>query len=275
MKTQKPSPDLFLVQQISDTAQLNTLVERMNKDLAGIFEGVIADADPWTQGSPCGPEKAKQTNAVIFRTGRFDKLGDKHVWQSWAHKDGECVRNNQARTRNVMIKLHDKIAGRDISVASVHWSTAQGDGPDPACAKKNVLEADEKLHMKAFGGDLVIFGGDFNESDRNDNGDFRPWYAEANGDDAGKLNYRDPIFRMCDNQGGLQACLDDNWTIGSGRRIDAMFAQTGDGCRARTSRAHTITYSEADAAAEEITGMPNNANLNYSEHRAIRAAIFY
>lgn len=275
MKTIRPSPDLFLVQQISDVAQLNTLVDRMNKELAGVFEGVIADADPWTQMSPCGQEKAKQTNAIVFRSGRFDKLGDKHVWQSWANKDGECVRNNQARTRNVMIKLHDKIADRDVTVASIHWSTAQGDGPDPACAKKNALEADEKVHMKAFGGDLVIFGGDYNESDRNDMGDFRAWYAALNGDDGAELNYRDPIFRMCKNQGGLQGCLDDNWTIGSGRRIDAMFARTGDGCRARTSRAHTITYAEADAAAEEVTGMPNDAKLNYSEHRAIRAAVFY
>lgn len=275
MKTIKPSPDLFLVQQISDTAQLDVLVQRMTKELPGVYEGVIADADPWTQQSPCGKEKAKQTNAIVFRSGRFARLGDKHVWQSWAHKNGECVRNNQARTRNVMVKLRDKIADRELSVASIHWSTAQGDGPDPACARKNVLEADQKLHLKAHGGDLLIFGGDFNESDRNAEGKLRPWYAEANGDAGGPLNYRDPIYRACQGKGGLQACLDDNWTVGSGRRIDALFAQTGAGCRARSSRAHTITYNEADAAAEADTGVPNDAKLNYSEHRAIRAAIFY
>lgn len=274
-KSIEPSPDLFLVQQISDAAQLKTLVERMNADLPGIFEGVIADEDPWTQLSPCGKEKAKQTNAIIFRQGRFSKVGEKHVWQSWANKDGECVRNNQARTRNVMIKLHDKIADKDVTVASAHWSTSQGDGPDPACAKENVLEADQKLHKKGYGGDLVLFGGDFNEPDRKDNGDWRPWYAQVNGDDGGPLNYRDPIFRACDTgNAGLQACLNDNWTIGGDKRIDMLFAQDGDGCRARTRRAHTITYAEAEDAAQDLGG-GQDPNLSYSEHRGIRAEVYY
>lgn len=274
MKKIEPSPDLFLVQQISDTAQLELLVERMNTDLPGIFEGVIADADPWTQLSPCGKEKAQQTNAVIFRKGRFAQIGDKHVWQSWANKNGECVRNNQARTRNVMLRLHDKIADRDISVASIHWSTSQGDGPDPACAEKNVLEADEKLHQDGFGGDLVIFGGDFNEPDRKDNGEPRPWFGAANGDAGGKLNYRDPIYRACQAAKGLQTCLDDAWTIGGERRIDMLFAQDGAGCRARSARAHTVTFNEAEAAAEALTGN-SDPNLDYSDHRAVRAEFYY
>ncbi|MBA3547123.1 MAG: hypothetical protein H0T76_11615 [Nannocystis sp.] len=272
MKTIEPSPDLFLVQQISDTAQLDILIERMNTELPGIFEGIIADADPWTQLSPCGKEKEKQTNAIIFRQGRFSKVGEKHVWQSWANKNGECVRNNQARTRNVMIKLHDKIADKDVAVASLHWSTSQGEGPDPACAKPNVLEADQKVHKNGFGGDLVIFGGDFNESDRNENGGFRPWYALANGDDGGELNYRDPIYRTCQSAKDLQTCLDDNRT--GSKRIDMLFAQDGDGCRARTRRAHTITYNEAEAAAKAITGI-GDPDLNYSEHRAVRAEFYY
>ncbi|MCY1057585.1 hypothetical protein [Nannocystis sp. SCPEA4] len=274
MKSIEPSPDLFLVQQISDAAQLDTLVARMTDEMPGIFEGIIADADPWTQLSPCGKEKEKQTNAIIIRQGRFATVGEKHVWQSWVNKDGECVRNHQARTRNVMIKLHDKIADRDITVASMHWATAQGDGPDPACAKANVLEVDQKLHKKGFGGDLVIFGGDFNEPDRKDNGDLRPWYAEANGDAGGALNYRDPIYRACKTGGGLQACLDDNWTIGGERRIDMLFAQDGQGCRARSRRAHTITFNEAEAAAVDLTG-DSDPNLNYSEHRGVRAEFYY
>lgn len=274
MKSIDPSPDLFLVQQISDTAQLDALIKRMTDDLPGIYEGVIADGDPWDQLSPCGKEKAKQTNAIIFRQGRFDKLGKKHVWQSWANKDGECVRNNQARTRNVMIKLHDKIADRDVTVAALHWSTSQGDGPDPACAEANIVEADQKVHDADFGGDLVIFGGDFNEPDRKDNKDPRPWYAKANGDGGGKLNYRDPIYRACQAADGLQACLDDNWTIGGDKRIDMLFAQDGDGCRAPTDRAHTITFNEAEAAAKALSG-DTDPDLDYSDHRGVRAMFFY
>jgi len=272
MKTIEPSPDLFLGQQVSDTAQLQALVARMNEELPGIFEGIIADADPWTQLSPCGKEKAKQTNAIIFRQGRFSKVGNEHVWQSWANKDGECVRNNQARTRNVMVKLHDKIADRDVTVASMHWSTSQGAGTDPACAKKNVLEADEKLHKAGFEADLRIFGGDFNEPDRKDDGDPRPWYGEANGDGGGELNYRDPIYRACPSEKALQACLDDNVTTKT--RIDIMFGQAGEGCRARTRRAHTITFAEAEAAAEQLTGT-SDPDLNYSDHRSVRAEFYY
>ena len=274
MKTIEPSPDLFLVQQVSDAAQLEALVERMNKELPGIFEGIIADADPWTQQSPCGEEKAQQTNAIIIRQGRFSTVGDKHVWQSWAKKNGDCVRNNQARTRNVMIRLHDKIADRDLTVASIHWSTSQGDGDDPACAEKNVLEADQKVHQDGFGGDLVLFGGDFNEPDRKGGGEPHPWYAQANGDGGGGLNYRDPIYSECLATADLQACLDDNWTIGSDRRIDMLFAQDGNGCRARTARAHTITFNQAEAAAKDLTGS-SDANLDYSDHRAVRAEFYY
>lgn len=271
MKTIKPVPDVFLVQQVSDTAQLATLVGRMTDELAGSFEGVIADGEPWKQLSPCGPEKARQTNAVIFRKGRFTKVGEKHVWQAWANKNDECVRNNQARTRSVLIKLHDKIADKDVTVASVHWSTSQGGGPDPACAEKNIVEVDQKMHKAGYEADLVIFGGDFNESDRKDSGEFRDWYHKANGDDGGMFNYRDPIYRACQDK--LQACLDDNWTIGSSKRIDAVFGMDGEGCRARTRRAHTVTFDEADAAAEEIVG--SDSTLNYSDHRAIRAEFYY
>jgi len=274
MKTIKPAPDVFLVQQVSDTAQLNLLVDRMTDELPDSYEGIIADGDPWTQGSPCGKEKAKQTNAIIFRKGRFSQVGDKHVWQAWANKNDACVRNSQARTRIVMARLHDEVADRHVTVASVHWSTFQGSGPDPACAEKNIAEVDTKVHKPGFGGDLVIFGGDFNESDRTEQGDFRKWYRQANGDDDGTLNYRDPVYRACQSEGSLLKCLDDQWTIASGRRIDMVFSQDRHGCRTRTRRAHTIEYNEADAAAEDITGS-DNGSLNYSEHRGIRAEFYY
>lgn len=273
MKSFKPAPDVFLVQQVSDTAQLKVLVDRMSAELPGDYQGVIADGDPWTQGSPCGPEKARQTNAVIFRTGRFTQVGGKHVWQAWANKDDTCVRSKQARTRSVMVKLHDEVAGRDVTVASIHWATDQGMGPDPACAEKNIAEVDQIVHMQGYRGDLVVFGGDFNESDRQDDGDFRAWYRKANGDDGGAFNYRDPVYRACSSD-ALKKCLDDNWTIGSGRRIDMLFGQDGEGCRARTRRAHTITYDEADAAAEQFEGS-DAASLNYSEHRGVRAEFYY
>ena len=273
MKTIKPSPDLFLVQQISNTAQLKKLVDRMSNALPGAFEGVLSEGNPDTQRSPCGREKAQQTNAIIYRKGRFSRVGQKHVWQSWAKKDGRCVRNHQARTKNLMVKLHDKVANKDVTVASLHWSTAQGSGPDRACALKNMREADAKVHMAGYRSDLVIMGGDLNEPDRTSGGSFRAWHREVNGDRGGPLNFRDVIYFECKRKGNLQACLDDNFTIGSGRRIDFVFGQDGNGCRARVRRQHTISFSSADAAAKAATG--GDSSLNYSDHRAIRAEIYY
>lgn len=274
MKTVKPSPDVFLVQQISNQAQLNVLVERMSNALPGKYRGIIADKNPWKQASPCGAEKAKQTNAIIYRVGRLEPIGDKHVWQSWAFRKGKCRRNTQARTRNVMQKFRDKVNGKTVTVASIHWSTASGSGPDPACAKKNMLETDQKLHRAGYRADLYIFGGDMNEPDRRNDGSFRPWYAVANGDKGGALRWRDPVFRMCKRKSGsTQRCLDDNWTVGSGRRIDFLFAQNREGCMVPTKRTHTVSFNEADAASRRIVGSDNP--LNYSDHRAIRSFIYY
>ena len=87
------------------------------------------------------------------------------------------------------------------------------------------------------------------------------------------MNFRDVIYFECKRKGNLQACLDDNFTIGSGRRIDFVFGQDGNGCRARVRRQHTISFSSADAAAKAATG--GDSSLNYSDHRAIRAEIYY
>lgn len=274
MKSYEPSPDLFLVQQIADSDQLTTLVERMNQDLVGAFEGVIADGDPPPGNFPCGDDKHQQTNAIIFRSGRFEKTGTRQDWLAWASDGADgCKQSNQPRTRAIMTKLHDKIADKDVTVASIHWPTAGGTGADPACAEKNVADVHARLHQPEFAADLVIFGGDFNESDRKDDDGFRDWYATANGSLGGPFNYRDPIYRMCEPQ-DLLPCLADNWTLGNGRRIDMLFAQDGDGCRAKTRRAHTITFNEADAAALMFEGQ-DDAALEYSDHRGVRTEIYY
>ncbi len=172
-----------------------------------------------------------------------------------------------------MVKLHDKIADKDVTVASIHWSTAQGMGPDPACAEKNIADIHARLHSPGFEADLVIFGGDLNESDRKDDKSFRDWYQSANGNLGGAYNYRDAVFRMCEPL-DVQSCLDDNWTLGNGKRIDMVFAQDGGGCRAKTRHAHTVEYNEADDAQEQFTGN-DVAGLDYSEHRAVRTEVYY
>lgn len=272
MKSDVASPDLFLVQQISGRDQLDHLIAFMTENLHGVYAGVIAEADPEPQKSPCGAQKKFQTNAIIYRVGRFEPVGPKEVWQAQAFRDGACRRNTQARTKAVMQKFRDKISGKLVTAASMHWATAQGTGADPACARANMIELDGKLRSDGFRAALTIWGGDTNEPDRNATG-FRPWYELANGDRGGGSGYRDVIYHMCANgDRPLRACLDDNWTVGSANRIDYLFARARDELPAQ-GRAHTVTFDEADAAAAHVAG--GDAAANYSDHRAVRARIAY
>lgn len=173
-----------------------------------------------------------------------------------------------------MQKFHDKVADKDVTVASLHWSTFQGSGPDPACAAMNAEEIAHKVQKPGYGGDLMIFGGDTNEPDLNSSGGYRPWYRALNGELGGDLGFRDAIFRLCDRGStGLKACLQDNWTCGGDKRIDFLFSRAGSGCLPLTSLEHTITFAEADAAAQQVSG--SDVAANYSDHRSVRAAIHY
>lgn len=269
-----PSPDVFLVQQISGKAQLDELTKYMTDHLPGTFEGIVAEANPKKMGSPCGAPKAYQTNAIIYRSGRLKPVGAKETFQVQSFRNGGCLQSLQSRTIAVMQKFHDTVAQKNVSVASMHWGTAQGTGPDPACAEHNVQQMANKIEKAAFGGALMIFGGDANESDRNSQNAYKDWYHMANGDLGGKLGYRDAIFNLCDEKSGpVKACLDDNWTGGAGGRIDFLWAKRGDGCLPMMTGQHTISYQEGDAAAKQVTGA--DSPYNYSGHRAIRAQVHY
>lgn len=265
------SPDLFLVQQISNRAQLDLLTQAMSRELAGTYDGVIAEANPEPFGSPCGTPKDLQTNAIVYRTARLDPIGPKQVWKAWRMKDGECIRDPLSRTAIVMQKFHDKLANKDVAVVSLHWSTEKHE--DASCAAKNAEELSTRLD--GFGGDLLIAGGDTNESDRRSAAprEFKPWYAQLNGDVGGRLGFRDAIYDLCAASPGLWQCLNDNWTIGNDHRIDFLFAKKGNGNRPKVTAAHTITFEEADQAARLETG--GDSAFNYSDHRAIRARLFY
>jgi hypothetical protein len=273
LKVQGRVPDLFLVQQIESQAQLNTLMSHMKAVFGKDFDGVISEANPHPMLSPCGPDKAKQTNAIIFRTARLTKVGDKRVWRSWRSNGTGCYRDGLARTRPVMQRFYDKAAKRHVTVASIHWSTSQGNGADPACALKNAKETDEYLKLPAYQADLSIFGGDTNESSETASS-YKPWYRATNRALGGALKYRDPIYAACAvGSGSLRGCLDGNWTIGQKARIDFLFAKTKNNGVAPMARAHTISFGEADAANKQLTG--SDAAPNYSDHRAVISRIGY
>lgn len=262
-------PDIFTIQQISDRAQLNSYLDRLSDDLGENYAGVIADATPKRMNSPCGAPKRHQTNAVIFRTARFTNRGlGSRTWQAQSDESGSCANNDQARTKAVKVRLHDKIANKDLTVASVHWPTAASGGPP--CAVSNARETAAEMTEDGYGGRLLIAGGDLNITDLG-GGTFRTWYRDLNGDLGGRYGYRDAGYAGCS---GSKACLAGNWTAGGDRRIDFVFARRPAGGLPGVTGFHTITFNEGDAADRAETGT-DRADRNYSDHRAVMARIHY
>lgn len=270
MRLRPYKPDVYLIQQISDGKQLKQLTTYLSKQLGETYKGVIAESSPKKMNSPCGPKKDYQTNAIIYRDARLTL--DKHaVWQVQAEKNGECVNNKQARTKSVKALFQDKVSGKKVTVASVHWPTGKADGPP--CATSNAKELNKRIAANGYGADLTIAGGDFNFSDRG-GADWRGWYKSLNGDLGGKYGFRDAVFAKCEAADkATKKCLNDNWTIGGKKRIDFLFAKKPNGLPKITA-AHTITFNEGDAADKKLTG-GDRADRDYSQHRAITARVHY
>jgi hypothetical protein len=249
VKAQPESPDIFTVQQISHTAQLNALTKRLSDELPGSYAGEIAIGEPGSMGytSPCGKLKNQQTNAVIYRSDRLT-LEDTTRWRSDAPADpkpgtGSCqnlepTESSQDRVHNIAVRLNDTIAKKDVSVASFHWPTGTWHGEK--CAAENMNEA-----MDAFdrlGGVLQIFAGDANTTTGS-----QDWWQNAmdNG-------FRDPIAEKC----GGRVCPPEYNTT-TNHRIDFLLAKGASG------------FSEVANIHEDMTGG------KYSEHRAVTAYVKY
>ncbi|MFG1779573.1 hypothetical protein ACGFIR_25335 [Micromonospora sp. NPDC049051] len=227
--------------------------------------------------SPCGNEEAKQSNAFIYREGRFDIKSARTVFQAYKKVDGACVWNTQARSKNLVLQMRDQIANKDVVVGSIHWPTVKHDVPEPANGVPGCAGANAKLtaqKMATHSGSLYIAGGDANAPDRA-GGDWTGWYNAMRG----THGYADAAYNDCSERHSTQAAirtcaLDEHWTIGSGsRRIDYLFAKRPNGV-APMGAEHTITFNEGDAADKKYTGS-DNADLSYSDHRAIRARVHY
>lgn len=253
IKLQSQSPDVFLVQQISNETQLNTLVKKMTDELPGVYAGVIAleDPKPWMYCAPdsesgpdscakssCTYKKRQQTNAVIYRSDRFSLVGSPNRWRADRYQDGGCSNSNQLRVHNVGVLLYDKIAKKQVSAGSFHWPTDKSDGE--RCAAENAREAVQEIGE--LGGVLKILGGDANQSKGT-----QGWWNDVR--DSG---FRDPIFETCPASG----CPDSTSTAGSSR-IDYLLVKGSHG------------FSGARTINESSTGGV------YSNHRALRVNVKY
>ncbi|MDT0379859.1 hypothetical protein RM572_13925 [Streptomyces sp. DSM 42041] len=269
-------PDLFLVQQISGRQQLNDYTARLSSQLGEEYRAVIAENSPKAMNSPCGTPKKYQTNAVVYRAARFSLESDPDAsvkrWQAQSDLGGGCTNNNQARTKAVKVRLHDRVAGRDLSVASLHWPTAAHGGKP--CTESNAREAVTEIREDGFGGDLLILGGDTNSTGLTSADNWRSWYASTNGDLGGSYGYRDALYADCAASGGVKDCLKDEWTLSSGRRIDFLLARRGSGGLPAVTAADTVEWNDGDQADQDATGS-DRADRHYSDHRAVTARIHY
>jgi len=259
MKGQEYSPDLFLVQQINPKGELPSLLKMMNEELAGGFKAVVAEASP-TERQPnndCGKEKNYQTNAIIYRSGRFSLDGAKSTWKSIQPSSARCAGlANLSRSINVAQRLTDRVTGKDVAVASIHWPWHGKGASSTTCPQQNADLTASK--MKAFAGaKLYIVGGDFNQLDR-EGGGFRGWHKKMRN----THGYVDVAVKDCERKkvNVLNCTLSQHWTHSGEARIDYLFAKRPSG-KAPTSAEHTIGYKKGEK--------------RYSTHRAIRARIHY
>lgn len=270
-------PDVFFVQQLSGKAQLDELLALLGNVLGRSYAGHVAEVDPVPFNSPCGVQKERQTNAVVYATDRMQPVGDAIIRQSYKNVDGACMLDSLSRTRTIALLLRDAVTSELVSATSLHWSTRNGPGPDPACATANARELDQIVRVHHGNASLFVAGGDTNEPDlveHTTTSPFQAWYTEMNADLGGSLAWLDPIWRHCQASGDLRGCLIDQWTFrgATDRRIDFVFSRR-TGSLPTVQQAHTITFNEAGAADQTLTG--SDSDIGYSDHRAVWTRLQY
>jgi hypothetical protein len=233
--------------------------------------------------------------AVIYRKARFASAdADVAVVNlETIHADGTCT-IPAAPWKALTVRLTDKAnGGRAVRVASIHLPTADSAEDDGTafsadCSWRNLQRIETGL--KSLGtADVSILGGDWNHGDATRHvtaggevvhDGWECTYRNATSADltpcgSTGLGYRDVMFRSCQKAcpdaappyGGscMASCLQtDNWTIGGKNRIDFVLVKGGSLVREQA----TIAYSDPKAQSVSPT-------LKYSDHRAIRAKIYY
>lgn len=287
-------PDIMIVQQLSHKDQLARVLEEMSDQYGEAYEGVLAENDPKaSETGTCPDWKKQQTNGVIWRKARFSAndrtwVRPENRWQAQWYDGGACVNNGQSsnsRTKGVKASLRDKVTGKTVTAASFHWPTL-GSGKGGRCGVSNVKEMSNELTEDGFGGaDLYITGGDSNNDDWcgetlkkydgcADLGTWTEWYRGlANGEMGGDLNFRDAAYVECGSPSG-HTCLVEKKTLrGTGRRIDFLFARRSGSDMAGMTDPATIYFSWGDDADKQLTGADDP--LDYSDHRAVTALVYY
>ncbi|MBL8957814.1 MAG: hypothetical protein JNK82_43975 [Myxococcaceae bacterium] len=283
-------PDVFTVQQVTDADEMQRLAGYMSRRLGVKYTGVVAKANPpdrrfQNQITP----RPTVTTGIIFRDARFDVV-TRSSWMPWgkglADQPKTCdERSPHSGYETLRLKLFDKVAKKNIVVVSLrHWTWH-------SCNTKNLFEIDEGFERgpNAHAGlgtasALHIVAGDFNEPAFEGNGDYKCWYRQMNrsvpqaqcaNDDS--LGFTEPAYEHCD---GDRACT--NRLTG----IDFLFVRRSDGKKAKTDHFNVVSFDEAHQSSVKATGGDGPSNIksrdgyndqgpNYSQHKAMRAYVYY
>jgi hypothetical protein len=275
------APDVVLVQQVSDEAQLDgKLIAKMEELFGEEYGSIIAEKSPsyWAAADCSG--KHYQTNAIVYRKARLRYAqGSKRTWSSQVAEGDACVTAPASRYVNVAAKFEDVLrphgnALAEVAVGSVHWPVKDG------CGVTNAKEASAMMESYT-GAQLWIFGGDMNlpefEAPAKPASGWRSWYERANASLGAPdtLGWVDPVYEGCaaanPAEAALGQCLVANGTMRSKVRYDYLFAKykpSYRGDRAVTSAPITVDPVAAGQADQAMTG-GDRAELAYSMHRAV------
>jgi len=282
------APDIFIVQQVGDSGtnrngdasvQLNAYLARLKAVLGVDYAGVLAQRwlTPTTQNCP---EKDYQTNAIIYRTDRFSPVRTSPL--TWKSRKGTgCPQVDDQRSINVGQDFFDKVSGKYVAVASVHWPNS-GNG----CEALNWDDAVTHVRDPGLKGNLKIIAGDFNIPDR-DYPSMAPkdWWTAAHND------FRDAQYYACNTAGtdAFDCAQNEGWTawgqytlinnVEVHHRIDFLFAENGDGTLAGMDRSsiQTVSFNDADSAGADLGNHEDTSpdTGRYSNHRAVVARMLY
>ena len=330
MKTRLSPPFLFIVQQVNrgegtneqgivvdDTRNvLKLLTDKMNRLLIDSQNEPVLDEYRWVIANPAPSEypgakcdkKLYQTNAIIYRSARFEPQGtepsdpasspdvdqtcqarsdDCTTWYSWFYASGMCVQAAQPtelrrrdRSQGVAVRFFDNVTGEYISIASAHWPW-QTDGMNgERCATENLSTTRHAVNNvgppagSAGASSLGIIAGDMNmRAVKKENGPWMAWYRNINYQ-LSPSSYGDPVYEICSGNRKMKCTDQHNWTNDSGRRrIDMIFAKRS-GADPSFGSTETIDFDEADAADPgRDVGAADTGD--YSNHRAVRTSVRY
>jgi hypothetical protein len=254
------APDVVLLQQMSGKGSGTSPVETVESALTARFpqatyNTIVAEAQPGTYPSANCPDKLHQTNGILYRTQRLDyTAGTKKTLMAMIKTAAGCKPAGLSRNLAVFAKFLDKVSGHEVALGSVHWPVTDGCGPMNG-------ELTDGVMTSYTGAQLFVWGGDINLPDR-DAGGWYPWYATVNGEVGGALGYRDAIYQAC---GGQLGCLEQNVTLLK-VRYDFLFTKYNGAYKGglpNTSDAWTPPWD------------PDGDGLRYSQHRAVKAYVYW